>query len=178
MGGADVGLDGERGAGGVVDGDGRGGVSGNQCGAGVRRRCRLAQAKEIVRAEQAVPGSEVALLVAAATSGMAGLRESARRVVLGSMDRDRLHAEQHRARSVQHWVDDLGMVTGRFRLPPEVGVPFVNRLDVETDRVRRAARRDGSAEAREAHAADAFVAMTSGPAGRPAGGPTSCSCAT
>ena len=125
----------------------------------------LSQAKEIVRAEHAVPGSEVALLEAAATSGMAGLRESARRVVLGSMDRDVLHAEQHRVRSVQHWVDDLGMVAGRFRLPPEVGVPFVNRLDAETDRVRRAARRERSTAARDVHAADAFVAMTSGRGG-------------
>ena len=65
------------------------------------------------------------------------------------MDRDALHAEQQRVRSVQHWVDGLGMVAGRFRLPPEVGVPFVNRLDVETDRLRRAARRDGNTEARE-----------------------------
>lgn len=56
----------------------------------------LAQAKEIVAAEAAVPGSEAALLAVAATSGMAGLRESTRRVVLGSMDRDELHAEQRR----------------------------------------------------------------------------------
>ena len=54
------------------------------------------------------------------------------------------------------------MVAGRFRLPPEVGVPFVNRLDAETDRVRRGARRDGSGEPREAHAADVFMRMTSG----------------
>jgi hypothetical protein len=121
----------------------------------------LTQAKEIVAAEAAVPGSESALLEVAATSGMTGLREEARRVVLGSMDRDELHAEQHRSRSVTHWIDSLGMVAGRFRLPPEVGAPFVNRLDVETDRVRRVARRAGSTEARDAHAADAFVAMTS-----------------
>ena len=30
------------------------------------------------------------------------------------------------------------MIAGRFRLPPETGVPFVNRLDAETDRRRRA----------------------------------------
>ena len=45
-------------------------------------------------------------------------------------------------------------------------MPFVNRLDAETDRVRRAARRAGSTEARDAHAADAFVAMTSEAPGR------------
>jgi hypothetical protein len=41
-------------------------------------------------------------------------------------------------------------------------VPFVNRLDAETDRVRRAARRDRSTEARDAHAADALVRMMKG----------------
>jgi hypothetical protein len=122
----------------------------------------LAQAREIVAAEAAAPGSEVALLEVATTTGFAGLREEARRVRLGVMDREDLHRERHRVRSVQHWVDEWGMVAGRFRLPPEVGVPFVNRLDAETDRVRRAARRDGNSEPRDAHAADAFVSMTAG----------------
>jgi hypothetical protein len=48
-----------------------------------------------------------------------------------------------------------------FELPPEVGVPFVNRLDAETDRVRREARRtDELLEKREAYAADALIRMT------------------
>ena len=98
----------------------------------------LAQAAEIVAAEAAVPGSEGALLEVAATKGMAGLRAEARRVVLGSIDRDELHRRQVAARTVRHWVDGEGMVAGQFRLPPEVGVPFVNRLDAETDRVHRA----------------------------------------
>ena len=103
----------------------------------------LAQAREIVRAEQTVPGSETALLEVAATRGIAGLRAEARRVVLDAIDRDELHVEQVRVRSVQHWVDDLGMVAGRFRLPPEIGVPLMNRLDADTDRLQRAARREG-----------------------------------
>jgi hypothetical protein len=122
----------------------------------------LAQAKEIVRAEAAVPGSEVELLEVAATKGMAGLREDARRVVLGAIDRDELHRRQRAARSVRHWVDGDGMVAGQFRLPPDVGVPFVNRLDVETDRVHRAARRGRSSEPRDAHAADALVRLLAG----------------
>jgi hypothetical protein len=121
----------------------------------------LAQAREIASAELVVPGTESALLEVAATTGFAGLREEVRRVRLGAVDREELHAEQHRSRSVTHWVDALGMVSGGFRLPPEVGVPFVNRLDAETDRLRRAAKREGVTEARDAHAADAFVAMTS-----------------
>jgi len=122
----------------------------------------LAQAREIVRAEAVVPGAEVALLDVATTSGFAGLRAEARRVVLGARDRDELHREQHASRSVRHWIDELGMVAGNFRLPPAVGVPFVNRLDAATDRGRRAARRGGNTEARDAHAADAFVGMMSG----------------
>ena len=66
---------------------------------------------------------------------MAGLRTEARRVVLGSIDPDELHRRQWAARSVRHWVDGEGMVAGQFRLPPEVGVAFVTRLDAETDRV-------------------------------------------
>jgi hypothetical protein len=122
----------------------------------------LTQAREIVRAEAAVPGSEGALLEVATSRGMAGLRGEARRVVLGSVDRDELHRRQRAARSFRHWVDGDGMVAGGFRLPPEVGVPLVERLDAETDRVHRAARRAGNAETRDAHAADAFVAMTKG----------------
>jgi hypothetical protein len=122
----------------------------------------MAQAREIAAAEAAVPGAELELLDVAASTGMAGLRAASRRVVLGSIDRDVLHQRQVAARSVVHWVDGEGMVAGRFRLPPEVGVPFANRLDAETDRLQRAARRRRSAEPREALAADAFVSMTKG----------------
>ncbi len=122
----------------------------------------MVQAREIVRAEAAVPGSEAGLLEVAETRGMAGLREEARRVVFGSIDRDELHRRQVAARTVRHWVDGEGMVAGQFRLPPEVGVPFVNRLDAETDRVHRAARKCGSTEAREAHAADALLRLAKG----------------
>ena len=38
----------------------------------------------------------------------------------------------------------------------------MNRLDAETDRARRTARRNGSGEPREAHAADAFVELCAG----------------
>src|SRR5438045_790064 len=54
------------------------------------------------------------------------------------------------------------MVCGRFALPPEVGVAVINRLETETDRIRRAARRAGSDEPRAAHGADALVKLVSG----------------
>ena len=121
----------------------------------------LTQAREIVAAEAVAPGAEEELLQIAASSGMAGLREASRKVRLAAIDRDELHRRQRAARSVRHWVDGEGMVAGQFRLPPHEGVPFVKRLDAETDRVHRAARRDGSAELREAHAADALLNMVS-----------------
>jgi hypothetical protein len=122
----------------------------------------LTQAKEIVRAEAAVAGSEAGLLEVATSRGMVGLRQEARRIVLESIDRDELHRCQRAARSVRHWVDGDGMVAGRFRLPPDVGTPFVHRLDREADRLQRAARTSGSAEPREAHAADALLALVKG----------------
>jgi hypothetical protein len=122
----------------------------------------LSQAKEIVAAEAVAPGSETSLLEVASTSGMAGLREASRKVRLSAVDRDELHARQQAVRTTRHWIDDEGMVAGQFRLPPEVGVPFVNRLDAETDRVHRAARRNGSTEARDAHAADALLRLMKG----------------
>jgi hypothetical protein len=54
------------------------------------------------------------------------------------------------------------MVCGRFSLPPELGIPFVRRLDAETDRIRRRARQAGSDETRAAHAADAFATLLAG----------------
>ncbi len=102
------------------------------------------------------------MLAVAEGAGMAGLREEARRVVLGSIDRDELHRRQVAARiGAGTWVDGEGMVAGQFRLAPEVGVPFVNRLDAETDRVHRAARKAGALPGglREAHAADRAVAV-------------------
>src|SRR2546428_9590579 len=65
------------------------------------------------------------------------------------------------AREFKSWKDELGMIRFRGALPPDVGVPFVNRLDAETDRQWRAARREGRREARSVLAADAFVKLTS-----------------
>jgi hypothetical protein len=120
----------------------------------------LAQAKEIVGAEAVAPGAEHELLEVARSNGISGLRERARRVRLDAVDVEQLHREQHRRREVRHWRDELGMVCLHAALPPEVGVAFVHRLDVVTDRLRRAAKRAGGYEERAAHAADALVAMT------------------
>ena len=122
----------------------------------------LAQAREITRTERELPGSEAELVEKAKRSSLGALRDEARKRRLAAVDVEELHARQQQAREMRHWRDELGMIRGRFALPPEVGIPFVNRLDAETDRVRKRARREGSDEPREAHAADALTRMLAG----------------
>jgi len=124
----------------------------------------VAQAREIARTEVEVPGSETELLEVARGASLGTLRDTARDRRVRAIPVEELYARQRGCRSVRHWRDELGMVCFRGALTPEVGVAFVNRLDAETDRVRRAARRDegGEREDRSAYAADAFVGMVSG----------------
>jgi hypothetical protein len=116
----------------------------------------LVQAGEIASAPAAC---EAELLALARTSGSRAVQDAARKRRLEGIDRDELHARQHAAREVVHWRDRFGMVCFRGALPPEVGLPFVNRLDAETDRVSRDARRTGAAVTREQGAADAFCRL-------------------
>jgi hypothetical protein len=118
----------------------------------------LAQAGEIA----SVPGHEAELLELARASGLGPVKDAARKRRLEGIDPEELSAKQHAARALLHSKDGLGMTCFRGSLPPEVGVSFVNRLDAETDRECRAARREGRFESRAAHAADAFVRMLSG----------------
>ena len=128
----------------------------------VRGELSLAQAEVVLRAQAASPGSESALLGLARRADLAKLTDEGRRIRLASFDVDQLHDRQHRARRWRHWRDDTGMVNMAGALPPEVGVPLANRLEAETDRIRRAARREGEAEPRAAHMADALVKLASG----------------
>jgi hypothetical protein len=122
----------------------------------------LAQGAEIARTEAQCPGSEGELVGLAKSASLAVLRDKARSRRLKAIDPEELHGRQHAARELRHWIDDLGMVRLAGGLPPEVGVPIVNRLDAETDRIRKAARREGSDEPRAAHGADALVKMLAG----------------
>jgi hypothetical protein len=55
------------------------------------------------------------------------------------------------------------MVCFAGALPPETGVPFINRLELAAQRARRAVQHSGGERERfEAYAADALVAMASG----------------
>jgi len=119
----------------------------------------LTQAKEILAAETEQPGCARDLLHVARTESMARLKERARDVRLRGMDPDELHRKQHAATDLRWFRDDLGMVRIGVALPPEIGIPIVHRLDVETDRIFRRARRSGRTERREVYAAEALVAM-------------------
>jgi hypothetical protein len=122
----------------------------------------LAQASEVARTEEECPGSEAELLQVAKSESLETLKAKAKKRRLEAVDAEELHARQLKARFFRHWRTDLGMVGFAGELPPEVGLPFVNRLDAETDRLRRYARRQGNGEPREAHAADALVKCTEG----------------
>jgi hypothetical protein len=118
----------------------------------------LEQGAEIVSAPA---GHEAELVELARGSALAPVRDTARKHRLEAMNVDQLHARRQTARAVVHWKDKtLGMVCGRFALPPEVGVPFVNRLDRETDRFWRTAKRSGAPLTREQCAADALVSLS------------------
>ena len=136
----------------------------------VRGELSLDQAEVIAKTEADCRGAEIELLALARRSSLTALRDEARRRRLASFDPEELHRRQHRARSWRHWRDDTGMVQMHGALPPEVGVPIVNRLEAETDRIRRAARREGSEEPPPAHMADAMVSLISGTGGASARG--------
>ena len=123
----------------------------------------LEQATVVVETEADRPGSERAMLEAARSSSLRSLKDKARQTQMAALDPDELHRRRHRARTFRHWQDKLGMIAFSGALPPEIGLPIVNRLDVEADRLRRQVKgHGGEAESWQNHAADAFVTLTSG----------------
>ena len=58
--------------------------------------------------------------------------------------------------------DELGMVHIHLALEPHVGTPIVARAEAEAQRRARRARKDGTPEPFERHAADAYAALLSG----------------
>jgi hypothetical protein len=102
----------------------------------------LAQARELIRTEAAVPGSTVGLLDVAKSESLRKLKEQARDRRLRAIDPEELHVRQHAAMHHRHWINALGNVAYSGELPPELGIPFVNRLDAETDGLWRKAHQD------------------------------------
>jgi 5-methylcytosine-specific restriction endonuclease McrA len=128
----------------------------------------LGQADEIARTERECPGAEREMLVLAQRHSLRALRDEGRKKRLGAIGAEDLARRQRAARSFRHWRDDLGMVRFNGALEPHVGVPFVSRLDAETDRVRREApRAERLATPWECSAADAFARLIAGAGWRP-----------
>jgi hypothetical protein len=134
-------------------------------------RLSTGQAAEVAKTAAVDPSSLPDMLAAASTSTLRQLKEQGRRRRHRLEDPDELHARQHRLREFSHWVDDDGMVAGRFRLPPEVGTPLVTRLEREADRLYRAAPKEQRhSDTHSAFLADALVACLRGQAkGGPGG---------
>jgi hypothetical protein len=109
----------------------------------------FAQARELVKTEAAVPGSTAGLLDVAKGQSLRTLREQARDRRLRAIDPEELHALQHAAMYHRHWTTALGTIAYAGELPPEIGIPFINRLDAETDRLwlkaHQAAKRPNAA---------------------------------
>jgi hypothetical protein len=122
-----------------------------------------AEASEITKTEQDVPGTEAAMLGTAREAGLGALRDKAREQRLAGTSADELHRQQQRARHFRHWRDRLGMVRFVGALPPATGVPLVRRIELAAQRLRRdATPGDGQREPFDALTADALVAVASG----------------
>ncbi len=118
----------------------------------------LAQAAAIA----AVPEHAPELLELARETTLGPVKDAARKHRLATIKPDELREWQVAAQYVRTWKNDLGNVAFCGELPPELGVPFANRLDRETDRLWRTASADDRRRPREWHAARAFVQLCAG----------------
>lgn len=127
----------------------------------------LELAHEITETEKKRPGSESELLGVARSGGLRDLKERARKLRHRATGLDDVHRQRVAAREFRHWKNEIGNIAFCGELPPEQGVPFVNRLEAETDRVRFAAKRgDEPLESRDAYRADAFTHLLTESGGR------------
>ncbi len=107
----------------------------------------FAQARELVRTEAAVPGSAAELLDVAKGQSLRTLKEQARDRRVRAIDPEELHALQHAAMHHRTWTNALGNIAYAGELPPELGIPFKNVLDAETDRLWLKAYQDAKRQA-------------------------------
>lgn len=123
----------------------------------------VSQAQEITRTEKEMPGSERTLLGFAKDGDLSDLREKAREHRQSAESPESLHRAQQAARTFHHFTDRLGMIQLRAALPPEAGVPLVNRIEHLAQRLRKGTKgHDGPSESFDAYAADALIQLCSG----------------
>jgi hypothetical protein len=123
------------------------------------------QAAEITNAASADPSAETALLDAAASTSVKGLRDRCREVRAGAEVDDRAWARRlHESRRAHRWTDPDGTYRLEARMAPDAGARFDAAWEGHIDRIFREARQAGLREPRAAYAADALVALaTDGP---------------
>jgi hypothetical protein len=132
----------------------------------------LDQAGIVSEAVEASPEDEQYLLDLAGCTTVRALRGRAREVRLAAEgDRETLYEWQQALRELRHGRDRDGMVWGHFRLPPDVGVPVVNLVEEETNRLYRGADRETRRSRTHAQfAADALARVVAGEAKPSTGG--------
>ena len=123
------------------------------------------QAAEITSTAVADPGYERALLDAAGSTSVKGLRDRCRQVRAGAEADDRAWARRlHEARRAHDWTEPDGAYCLSARMAPDAGARFSSAWKAHTDRIFADARRAGRREPHAAYAADALVALaTEGP---------------
>jgi hypothetical protein len=123
------------------------------------------QAADITSTATADPTTEVALLEAASSTSVKGLRDRCRQVRAGAEADDRAWARRlHLGREAHDWDDPEGFYRFAGRMAPDAGATFRGAWHAHIDRIFREARRAGRREPRAAYAADALVALaTQGP---------------
>ena len=106
----------------------------------------IAQARELVRTEAECPGSAHELLEVARGHSLKTLKEQARDRRVRAIDPEELYELQLQATRFRHWRTALGMVAFAAEVPPEAGIPMINRLEAEVDRLWLQARCDANRE--------------------------------
>jgi Domain of unknown function (DUF222) len=120
------------------------------------------QAAEIASAAGADGSAEAALLEAARSTSVKGLRDRCREVRAGAEADDAAWARRlHVQRRAHEWTDPDGTYRLEARLAPDAGARFSSAWKAHVDRIFQDARRAGRREPRAAYAADALVALAS-----------------
>lgn len=105
----------------------------------------MAQVQELVKAEASCPGSADELLPLAREGSLKALKEQARERRQRAMSPEELRAAQEEALEFRWWQTALGTIRFTGEVLPEIGLPIMNRLDAETDRLWQQAWREGKA---------------------------------
>lgn len=126
------------------------------------------QVAEIASAATAAPGSEAALVTAAATEGLDGLRDRCRGVkAAASSGETRRYELIRRGRRLRHWTDPDGAFRMDLRTTPDAGAELLAALEPHRDRLFHEARSSGRRESYEAYMADALGALARGDTSTP-----------